>query len=342
MKSLGVWFSSIALGAAMMCSAPSAKAQVPEGFTYQGVLVDNGVPVNGTVTLQISLADKSGTVLYSEMLANVVVSDGLFNVVIGGSSPFPTSMNFNEQYFLTMVVTTSGGSFTIGPMPLWDAPYAINSFAVNGISASLVPVAGDLFPVPIGTGYTGTAKLDPGFLPTIPNSSLATPVISQINEIAPNTTGNFNISAGSGITITPEFNGITVSGSDVVGNTSLSQVGFTVQDSETNGNEALLVTGGIGANNASGLPDGTGLSSGSPQTYWADQVSVPTTAGTSLKIFNTLVSATSTIVITPVEPAIAGNQFMITAQSAGTFTVSSTASMGGGAVTAINYLVINH
>jgi hypothetical protein len=342
MKSFRVWFSGLALGAVMLFTAPSAKAQVPQGFTYQGLLEDGNVPISGTVTLTISISDKSGKVLYLQAFQNVVVANGMFDVVIGDSTAFPSTMTFNEQYFLTLVVTASGGTTTLPPTPLWDAPYAINAGTVNGISASKVPVAGDLFPVPTGTGYAGTLKMDPGFLPAIPNSLLGTPDITQINEIGPNTTGNFNIAAGSGIIITPVFNGITVTASNVVGNSSLSTVSFTVLDSEANGNDALLVRGGIGANNTAGTVDGSGLNSASPQTYWADRVPVPPTTGTSLQIFNILVSATSTIVITPVEPSASSAPLAITAQNDGTFTVSSTAILGNGNVTVIDYLVINH
>jgi hypothetical protein len=326
----------------MMCSAVSVQAQVPKGFTYQGMLEDGGVPVSGIISLVVSLSDKSGNVLYTEPFQNVTVSEGLFAVVIGGSTPFPSTMTFNEQYFLTMVVTTSGSTITLPPTPLWDAPYAINAGTVNGFSVSPTPIAGDLFPVPTGTGYTGALKIDPGFLPLIPNSLLATPDITQINEIGPNTTGNFNIIAGSGITITPVFNGITVNASNVVGNSSLSTISFTVLDSEANGNAALLVRGGIGANNTDGTVDGSGLNAASPQTYWADRVPVPVTTGTSLQIFNTLISANSTIVITPLEPSASAAPLAITAVSAGAFTVSSTAIMGNGNITAIDYLIINH
>jgi hypothetical protein len=342
MKSFRVWFSGIALCVVMMFSAISAQAQVPQGFTYQGVVEDNGMPISGTVTLAVSLSDKSGNLLYLETFQNVVVTNGIFDVVIGGSTPFPPAMTFNEQYLLGITVTTSNGPTTLPPTLLWSVPFAINSGTVSGLSASPTPVAGNLFPVPTGTGYTGTLKMDPGFLPVIPNSDLATPVITQINEIGPNTTGNFNIAAGSGITITPVLNGITVGASNVVGNSSLSTVSFTVVDSEANGNESLLVRGGIGANNTGGTVDGSGLNSASPETYWADRVPVPPTTGTSLQIFNTLVSATSTIVITPVEPSASSAPLAIIAVNDGTFTVGSTAVLGNGNVTAINYLVINH
>jgi hypothetical protein len=343
MKSLRVWLSGIALGATMIFSAPSAQAQVPDGFTYQGILVDNGVPVSGAVTLDISLSDNSGHVLYSETFQNVIVSDGIFNMVLRN---FPTTtMDFNEQYLMEVTVTNSNGTTSLPPTELWSAPYAINSGTVNGISASPVPIAGDLFPVPIGSGYPGSTKMDPGFLPIIPNALLQTPDIQTINGVGPDIGNNFEISGDAGITVTQGTHGITINGSNTVGSTSTSATQFIVLNSETSGNDALIVGGGIGANNPTGAADGTGLTSGSPQTYWADQVSVPSATGASILIYNTLISSKSTIVITPVESSASAIEIAITAQSAGTFTVSSTSTMGtsgGGTVTALNYLVINH
>jgi hypothetical protein len=154
----------ITFSAAMIFCALLAKAQVPNGFTYEGLLEENGTPVNQPVSLAISLSDKGGTVLYTETFQNVPVTNGVFNVVIGDSIPFPNTLTFNEQYYLQVVVN---GSTTIGPTAIWDAPYAINAGTVNGLQASPVPADGDLFPIPLGTGYTGTEKLDPAFLPSI-------------------------------------------------------------------------------------------------------------------------------------------------------------------------------
>jgi hypothetical protein len=98
MKSLRVWLSGIALGAAMIFSAPAAKAQVnnsgvPNGFTYQGMIEDNGVPFSGNASFTISLStQQSGVELWTETLANVPVSDGMFNIVVGGSTPFPATI----------------------------------------------------------------------------------------------------------------------------------------------------------------------------------------------------------------------------------------------------------
>ena len=146
--------------------------------------------------------------------------------------------------------------------------------------------------------------------------------------------------------ITPGTNGITISdiddGTNVFGSSSSSAVALTVQDSENNGNKALLVKGGIGANNSNGSPDGDGITT--PQTFWADQVEVPSSTTTSLVILNTLVNTGSTIIITPVSSAAASGGLTITSVGAGTFTVSSKNIMGTGVglITALNYMVVNH
>ncbi len=345
MKSLRVWLASIALGSAMIFSTPSAKAQVPDGFTYQGLLEQNSTPVNGSVMFNITLYDSSGNMFPSETFQDQLVENGVFNLVLGDfmPSPFQTTPSFNEPLFMMVDVVTTNGENTL-QTALWSSPYAINCGTVKGISASFVPVSGDLFPVPIGTGYTGKVKLDPAFLPSISSGMLQMPMIQTINGIDPNSSGNFQIQAGNGITMTPGTNTMTISVSDV-GSSSNSAVALTVQNAETSGNEALLVNGGIGANNAMRAADGSGLTAGSPQTFFADQVSVPSVTGTSLQVYNSLVSANSSIVLTPIELIAASNQLSITTQSSGTFTVSSTNTMGtsgGGTLTALNYMVVNH
>ncbi len=343
MKSLCVWVSGIALGAALVFSVPKAKAQVAVGFTYQGVLEENGVPYNGIAAFTISLSDNKGNPLWTETMQNQHVTDGALNLVIGGPAPnnFPSTMTFYGQYSMQITVTTADGTTTLSTA-LWSSPYAMNAITVNGLFGSQQPASGTLFPVPVGTGYTGTIKLSPEFLPTIPNRSLQTPDDLTINGIGPSAQGDLAITPGSGISVVTSTSSITINLSSVDGTTSSTSPSYTVQNAEINGNSALLLKGGIGANNANGSTDGSGLTSGSPQMYWADGVAVPTVTGTSLQIFNTLVSPNSTIIITPIESAAASSQFAITAQSAGTFTVGSTSSMGAGAVTMLSYLIINH
>ncbi len=84
MKSRRSWLMGLALGAALFFGTPSAKALpgVPGAFTYQGLLAENGLPLTGTqsLTFTVSLADQSGTVLYTETLNGQPVVDGIFNL----------------------------------------------------------------------------------------------------------------------------------------------------------------------------------------------------------------------------------------------------------------------
>ncbi len=167
----GIWsaIGRLAVVAALVLgiAVPAIRAQVPSGFSYQGILEDNGTPItSGNVTMVVVLMDVNNAPLYTETLQNVIVTNGIFNVVIGGTaSPFPSTMTFDEQYLMQVEVETSNGTKTFPPTPLWSAPFALNAGTVGGIGASLVPTSGKLFPVPIGSGYTGTARIDPAFLP---------------------------------------------------------------------------------------------------------------------------------------------------------------------------------
>jgi hypothetical protein len=148
-----------------------------------------------------------------------------------------SALDFNEQYTLQVVVTDGSGNTTSLPSTqLWSSPYALNTNTVNGLSASSVPVAGDLFPVPLqGGSYTGTAKVDPAFLPAgIPNNLLATQDITTINNIAPNSNGDFQITGGTGIVITAGTNGITISGPAAGGVTSVT-TGAGLQENQSTG-----------------------------------------------------------------------------------------------------------
>ncbi len=255
------WLMGLACGTALFFGSPSAKAQVPGAFTYQGLLAENGQTLTGTqnITFTISFADQGKNVLYTETLQNQPVVDGVFNLLIGGQSfPF-TGLTFNEPYFMTVVVaTTNGDNTTIGPVAIESAPYALNAGTVNGLQASPVPVAGELFPVPIGTGYGGAAKIDPAFLPTIPNNQLQTPAITTINLVGPTSNGDLKIAAGPGITITPGANEITIGSSGAVtsvgasgGSTGLTFAGGPITTSGT-----LTLGGTLAATNG-----GTGLAS---------------------------------------------------------------------------------
>jgi len=256
MKSRRSWLMGLALGAALFFGTPSAQADVPGGFTYQGLLEENGLPLpDGTVTLTITLIDQStSSPIYTETIPSVAVSGGIFNVVIGGATaPFPAGVTFNSQYLMQVVVSTPGGLTTLAPTELWSAPYAVNAGAVNGIQAAPVPVAGELFPVPIGEGYTGTAKIDPGFLPKgIPNNLLATSTINTINGQGPDPSGNFVIQGTAPITVTTVGNTVSIGGASA-GVSSVTAGGGLVENGST-GNVSISI--GPGAITGQMIPPG--------------------------------------------------------------------------------------
>ena len=85
MKSLRSWLIGIAIGATLFFSAPSAKAQtpisgVPRTITYQGLLLQGGVPYSGLVQLDFYFSDSVGVPLYHQTLSGVVVDNGIFDV----------------------------------------------------------------------------------------------------------------------------------------------------------------------------------------------------------------------------------------------------------------------
>jgi len=70
-------------------------AQIPHKMNYQGYLTNAaGVPVNGTLQMVFSLYNSPASVspLWTET-HNVIVSQGLYNVILGeGSTPNPINL----------------------------------------------------------------------------------------------------------------------------------------------------------------------------------------------------------------------------------------------------------
>ncbi|HEX7400595.1 MAG TPA: hypothetical protein VF369_00325, partial [candidate division Zixibacteria bacterium] len=81
-------------------------AGVPQLINYQGMLTDNsGTPLNGTYSIifKIYNAESAGTKRWEETQSGVLVSNGLFNVILGSVNPID-SLDFNEQYWLDITV----------------------------------------------------------------------------------------------------------------------------------------------------------------------------------------------------------------------------------------------
>src|SRR5688572_12024255 len=76
-----------------------AFAPLDTAFTYQGVLKQNGQPVDGTFDLEFRLFDSlaGGSALQTELLPDTAIADGLVNADIDwGANAFTGSPRYLE------------------------------------------------------------------------------------------------------------------------------------------------------------------------------------------------------------------------------------------------------
>ncbi len=111
------------LVALLFVAGPLALAQAPKTLSHQGSLEEGGVPVNGTRTLGFGLytSASGGTAIWAEGHPNISVTDGVFAVVLGSTTPLP-SQAFFQPLWLEMAV----GSTILSPRTAMTAtPYSM-------------------------------------------------------------------------------------------------------------------------------------------------------------------------------------------------------------------------
>jgi hypothetical protein len=195
MTSRRSWLLGLAAGAFMTIqTAQLATAQtsgVPRSISYQGQLQDNGQPTNGPHTFALNYYDASGVVIYSETFPNQIVQNGAFNLILGSSTGgFPAKLDFNQQYFVGISVD---GAAELSPRTaMGSSPYAMNAGSLNGLTASIAPTPGMLYPL------DGTGHIDPNILPPM------APTIATINGIHGDGANDFQLGAGPGIILQPD------------------------------------------------------------------------------------------------------------------------------------------
>ena len=136
-------------------------AAVPRTIHYQGKLTDStGTPLVGDHTVIVRLYDAAtgGTKLWDEQhtLSLPRSDNGIFSVVLGSTTPFPTSITFNDPLWLTIEVD-AGGEFS-PRQPLSAVSYAINAAQLEGLNAQQLLAktgTGTITAVQAGTGLTG-------------------------------------------------------------------------------------------------------------------------------------------------------------------------------------------
>jgi hypothetical protein len=143
----------------MISGAASASPQLAPngtGFTYQGKLIDGGVPANGAYDLNFNLFDalSSGSQVGSTIAKrSEIVSNGLFTVQLDFGNVFNGTALYLE---ISVRLSSIGGAFTtLTPrQPMSPTPYAL--FASNSALLSSQPASYYLNASNINSGSLGT------------------------------------------------------------------------------------------------------------------------------------------------------------------------------------------
>lgn len=112
------------------------------GFTYQGQLVQSGLPVTDTCDLQFDLYDDvaAGTHIGTQTVTGVSVAKGVFSVTLNANGQLSAAAFTGDDRFLQIAVRCPAGSGTFDPLttrqPLTPAPYAIYAATAGDITAS--------------------------------------------------------------------------------------------------------------------------------------------------------------------------------------------------------------
>ena len=137
-----IW--GLAVAVALFLAPAVVAAAVPQTISYQGYLTNaTGQPVNGPVNLTFRLysVDTGGTALWSETHTGVVLSNGIYSVVLGSGTPTPVpiTLPFDALYYLGITVSTDP---EMTPrQKLTATPYALRAREADGVAAGSITEA---------------------------------------------------------------------------------------------------------------------------------------------------------------------------------------------------------
>jgi hypothetical protein len=234
-----------AIGLGFLLGAPLSAAPLSPEFTYQGQLLQSGLPTGGTCDLQFSLYDAAsgGSQLGSTQTTSPVsVTSGLFTVELNDSGQFGANVFDGSDRWLQIAVRCpvgSGSYVTLSPRQQLSAtPYAL--YAPTAGSANGLSCSGCVSSSALGAGAVTATSIASG---TIQQSNLA---------FTPGTV--MSITAGTGLS------GGTITTSGTISNSGVLSVGASAPLASSGGqNPSLSLTGtvpvangGTGAGTAAG------------------------------------------------------------------------------------------
>ncbi len=227
MKNKSIFILMILLG--VCWRIVSLHAQTPNLLNYQGKLIIGGFAVSGpfSMTFSIYSSEIGGSALWTE-IQTVTVAKGVFNVMLGSVTPFPSTVFSSAgDRFLGIKV---GNDPEIAPrFRLTSAAFAIRAREAEGVV----------------DGAINTADLADGIV-TAPKIA-AGQVVKSVNG----RTDAVTLVAGTNVTLTPSGNTITIA-STAAGVPSINNITGPVTISGAGGatittrRDSIVITAGSG------------------------------------------------------------------------------------------------
>lgn len=174
-----------------------SHAQIPRRITYQGVLSENGTPVNSTKSITFRIYDVSsgGSALWGPETHQVSVSQGLFTVILGSLSSMD-ALAFDKTYYLSIDI----GGTEITRVQLTSVGYAISSLKAD-YATSAGTASG------VSDNVVTSSKIADG---TIVDADISSSATIAGSKISPNFGTQVITGNGSGITNVSASNGVPV------------------------------------------------------------------------------------------------------------------------------------
>ena len=130
---------TICRSVALLVLTPMAAADAPHQMHYQGHLSDSeGVPLDSTLSMTFTIYDDeiSGATWWTETQPEVIVSNGLFNVLLGSQNGIPDTVFGDTTRWLGITV---GSDPEITPRTrLASIPYAFRVATVDGAKGGAI------------------------------------------------------------------------------------------------------------------------------------------------------------------------------------------------------------